>query len=123
LTKIKAEYVIPKDPSSGYKRLEFACIHHQTEKEIKTKSTGDRPTQRYLAKGCKANYKIVLSNQGKTKGQYVIKTWENVHNHQCTEEDFKLNAKNRKLNEEEINEAMLMLNNKVKVKFINLKLK
>jgi hypothetical protein len=115
LTKVKAEYIITKDPSSGYKRVEFACIHHQKEKDIKTKSNGVRPTQRYLAKGCQVYYKIILSNQGKTKGLYVIKNWEAIHNHECTEEDFKLNSKNRKLNEEEVNEAILMINNKVKV--------
>jgi hypothetical protein len=85
------------------------------KKDIKTKSNGQRPTQRYLAKGCPVNYKLTLSKQGRTKGLYVVKSWETKHNHLCGEEDFKLNAKNRKLSEDQIQEAILMLKNKVKV--------
>ena len=84
---------------------------------IKTKGVGIRPTQSYNAKNCPWSLRLTYQEK---KGKYLIKSFENDHNntHPTTEEFFKFNPTQRKLDQEQQQMVYNMLTSGAKVALV-----
>ena len=87
----------------------FQCKKYADAVNAKSKSTGKRPNQGFYGCLCPAKVKIVKVNTGRNKGKYVLKEVNLTHNHHVTKVDYDFHSENHKLDTEDKDAALNML--------------
>ena len=108
-----------KDKKDGkFVRVQYTC--HRAEK-IKSESTGERPNQNYYGNDCKCHVYMRYKKRGLGKDKYVITDLNLNHNHNddLNEKFYSFHPKNRKLDDEQLEEATVMLKNRAKPTFVS----
>ncbi|XP_028417228.1 uncharacterized protein LOC114541513 [Dendronephthya gigantea] len=96
-------------PELKYFYLNYTCVAGGS-RTFKSKSKGARPNQSTFRKGCPMQVKLRVSKDGNFLEVVVL---NETHNHECDEVSFKHFPKQRRLNEETVNETNKLLKMKL----------